>query len=219
MAGVTARPDSGYVGGALRKPHAMALSNQPDAPFRGRSLDAAGSEAPHPGGDPAASIADGRERRLDPRSVQAARLSASIAAAVLVAVLFGIVLALGAIVARRLADVLLLLGGWLAAGILLTVWLLAWPGVSYRHTAYRVSEQGMRIRRGVFWRTVSSVPRSRVQHTDVSQGPIERMFGLATLVVYTAGTHHASVSLNGLAHETALRIRDHLIPGGEDDAV
>jgi len=38
-------------------------------------------------------------------------------------------------------------------------------------------------------------------------------------VIYTAGTHNAAVSLSGLSHETALAIRDHLIVGGQDDAV
>ena len=119
----------------------------------------------------------------------------------------------------REQEILFGLVSLVLASFLVTGLSLWWPALSYRYTAYRVSERGMRIRRGVVWRTVSSVPRSRVQHTDVSQGPIERMFGLATLVIYTAGTHHASVLLSGLAHDTALRIRDHLIAGGEDDAV
>ncbi len=58
-----------------------------------------------------------------------------------------------------------------------------------------------------------------MQHTDVSQGPIERLFELSTLIIYTAGTEHASISLGGLARETAFLIRDHLIEGGVDDAV
>jgi membrane protein YdbS with pleckstrin-like domain len=63
------------------------------------------------------------------------------------------------------------------------------------------------------------VPSSRVQHTDVAQGPVERAFDLATLVVYTAGTQHASVTLNGLKNETALAIRDYLIDRDDDDAL
>ena len=47
---------------------------------------------------------------------------------------------------------------------------------------------------------MTNVPRSRVQHTDVSQGPLERNHGLGTLVVYTAGTDHAKVELGGLDH-------------------
>ena len=63
------------------------------------------------------------------------------------------------------------------------------------------------------------MPRSRVQHTDVSQGPLERHYGLGTLVVYTAGTDHARVSLPGLAHEVAIQLRDDLRPDRHDDVV
>ena len=83
----------------------------------------------------------------------------------------------------------------------------------------QVDAQGIEIRRGVFWRTIISIPRSRVQHTDVSQGPLERTHELGTLVVYTAGTDHARVDLSGLAHARALRIREHLLPKGEADAI
>jgi membrane protein YdbS with pleckstrin-like domain len=94
-----------------------------------------------------------------------------------------------------------------------------WPGIEYRHAAYRVDDRGIEIRRGVVWRRLISVPRSRVQHTDVSQGPLERTHGLGTLVIYTAGTDHARVDLPGLDHAAALRIRAHLLPQGDGDAV
>jgi len=58
-----------------------------------------------------------------------------------------------------------------------------------------------------------------VQHTDVSQGPAERSYGLGTLSVFTAGTDHARVGLSGLDHATALAIRDHLLPREGADAV
>ena len=91
--------------------------------------------------------------------------------------------------------------------------------IAYRHASYKVDGQGIEIRRGVFWRTIINIPRSRVQHTDVSQGPLERTHELGTLVVYTAGTDHARVDLHGLAHARALRIREHLLPREESDAV
>lgn len=100
------------------------------------------------------------------------------------------------------------------------VWFpLRWPELQHRHTSYRVDERGIEIRQGVLWRRAVGVPRSRVQHTDVSQGPLERGFGLGTLQIYTAGTEHARVSLPGLDHATALVVRDHLIAGGHGDAV
>ncbi len=69
----------------------------------------------------------------------------------------------------------------------------------------------LEIHRGVWWRKVITVPRSRVQHTDVTQGPLERRYGLATLVIHTAGTHLSTVRLNGLAKGTAESVRDLLI--------
>ncbi|MYG50257.1 MAG: PH domain-containing protein [Gemmatimonadales bacterium] len=98
-------------------------------------------------------------------------------------------------------------------------WLYRWPVLHHRHASYAVHPDGIEIRKGVIWRQAISVARSRVQHTDVSQGPLERKYGLGTLGVYTAGTDHAKVSLDGLEHETALRIRDHLLPPAGDDAV
>jgi uncharacterized protein len=71
----------------------------------------------------------------------------------------------------------------------------------------------------VVWRRIINVPRSRVQHTDVSQGPLERSHELSTLIVHTAGTEHARVALPGLARATALGLRDQLLPRDDRDAV
>jgi len=109
------------------------------------------------------------------------------------------------------------------------LWLLAvpasalvaffWPPRAYAHTFYRVDAGGIEIRHGVYWRIVLNVPKSRVQHIDVTQGPLERRFELGTLVIYTAGTDHARVSLSGLEHGRAMAIRQHLLPSGTSDAV
>lgn len=163
------------------------------------------------------SIADGVERRLDPRVVQLGRIVGWITTA---SVALGSLLVLTFI--YFVADDL---PGWVMA-LLVVLWVIVilalawsshrWPEVEHRHASYKIDQRGIEIRRGVFWRQVIHVPRSRVQHTDVSQGPIERGFGLGTLVIYTAGTDHARVDLSGLEHATALRIRDYLLPDDED---
>ncbi len=161
----------------------------------------------------APSIADDLEKALDPKSVTAARM----VIAVLMMILAIPLAATGIIIAFGDLESSTFIG--LGVGVLLYAalfaWGLYWPGVRYRYAWYRVAKRGLWIRRGVVWRSEISVPRSRVQHTDVSQGPIDRRFGLATLVLHTAGTQHAAVSLGGLSHTAALAIRDYLI---EDDA-
>ncbi len=108
---------------------------------------------------------------------------------------------------------------WLVLVMLLAWHSYRWPRRAYDHTSYRFDDQGIEIRKGVYWRVVINVPRSRVQHIDVSQGPLERRYGLGTLVIYTAGTEHAKVELEGLAYPRALRIREQLLPSGTADAV
>lgn len=120
------------------------------------------------------------------------------------------------------------LPGWARVGLGM-VWLVAvlsvarlahrWPAREYAHLRYALGADTLRIWSGVYWRRAIEVPRSRVQHTDVSQGPLERRHGLGTLVVYTAGTDHARVALPGLAHEVALALRDELRQDHRDDIV
>ncbi|HEX5720806.1 MAG TPA: PH domain-containing protein [Thermoanaerobaculia bacterium] len=171
---------------------------------------------PEPASEPA-SIADGIERRLDPRVMALNRIVGGIVAA---AISLSQLVAL--LVIYFVADDL---PGWVMA-LFVLLWVIVtlilawsshrWPAVEHRHTSYKLDERGIEIRKGVYWRRVIHVPRSRVQHTDVSQGPIERGFGLGTLVIYTAGTDHARVDLPGLEHATALQIRDYLLPDDED---
>jgi membrane protein YdbS with pleckstrin-like domain len=168
----------------------------------------------------AAPVADGLDRPLDPRVIPLQRIQGGIFIGVVAAVSL-----VGLVITMLTADDL---AGW--AKILMgLLWLILvplgawhahrWPARAYAHTSYRVDDQGIEIRKGVHWRVVINVPRSRVQHIDVSQGPVERRFGLGTLAIHTAGTDHAKVDLEGLEHGLALRIREHLLPSGAGDAV
>ncbi len=164
------------------------------------------------------SIVDGEEHPVDPRSVKVARiigvsLTLLIAMAPLIFVTIG--WALGGI---SNAVYLPLLGSLLLLLVLLVLFTYKWPAARHKRLRYQVDEGGLRIRRGVFWRKVIWIPISRVQHTDVAQGPVQRSFGLATLTVHTAGTAGASISLAGLEHGIATCLCDHLRPDRATDA-
>ena len=167
----------------------------------------------------ALTVADGRERQLDPRSVTVERIGGLIGASVIsVPLLVGGVS--GALFSSAgFAGRVALVGGALLVALFLFSRSIFWPGIAYRYAWWRADERGLRIRRGVIWRTEIFVPKSRVQHTDVSRGPIERGFGLAKLVMHTAGTHDASVVLEGLAEDDAFALRDFLIDVDGGDAV
>lgn len=168
---------------------------------------------------PALEIADGISHPLDPRYVLLERQVGWIATGVLTLVASGAFF-IFLLVGRAGWAAAILVGGLMTAGVVaFGWWQQVWPAVEYRHASYRVDANGLEIRRGVYFRSVTNVPRSRVQHTDVAQGPLQRRFGLATLIVHTAGNDSAVVELPGLTHETALAIRDHLLPGRSEDAV
>jgi uncharacterized protein len=161
-------------------------------------------------------VADGVSRQLDPRWVGVRRLHAAVAGAIFSIASFAALMILWA---ASGAPLLLLVPLWLLLVSALAWHLYRWPAIAHRCASYRVDDNGLEILRGVYWRTITNVPRSRVQHTDVSQGPLERRHGLGTLVVFTAGTQHSEVKLRGLDFGVARRIRAHLLPGSESDAV
>ena len=92
--------------------------------------------------------------------------------------------------------------------VLLLYPVLVAPGRRYRALGYAMDADELRIARGVWTRIETIVPLARVQHVDVSQGPIERTFGVCRLVLHTAGTMHSRVVLPGLARATAEALRD-----------
>ena len=78
---------------------------------------------------------------------------------------------------------------------------------------------GLRVHRGVWWRSEVFVPRTRIQHTDVTQGPIARHYGIAKLKVFTAGTHFGEIEVEGLPHTDAVALRDALLGREGHDAI
>lgn len=90
-----------------------------------------------------------------------------------------------------------------------------------RRTRWRLDARGLQVRRGLVWQGEVLVPRSRVQHLDLERGPIERRYGLATLVMHTAGTRLYALRQSGFADADAVALRDALLPEAEahdDDA-
>ena len=122
----------------------------------------------------------------------------------------GFALPLG-FVAAILSLVFRLDAPWLLAPIAALMGAMggAWLGVKrHRLTRWKLDEDGFALQRGNWWRIESRVPISRVQHLDLKRGPLERMLRLATLVIHTAGTRMAAVSVAGLDGEDAERLRD-----------
>ena len=122
---------------------------------------------------------------------------------------FGLVVRFGA--SALIAPLLIVVAG------LTLSW--AWPEAYYRRLRFGTDASGIAIERGIFWRSRIAVPRARIQHTDVSQGPLQRRFGVGTLKLYTAGSRYTKIELPGLAHAEAVALRDALLAESRDSGV
>jgi len=164
--------------------------------------------------NPAASIeslrADSGFQQFDSRNVSAEKAAGAIfvgivgIAAVVGAIALYFALGFGWIFFTALAVAIFLFG-------ILCYFSIFWPAIEHRHRSWSLTEVGLEVRHGVWWKHMHAIPWARVQHADVSQGPLQRMYGVGTLTIHTAGTSNSSVNLGGLSHEVAIEIRDEII--------
>ena len=99
-------------------------------------------------------------------------------------------------------------GVFVFAGLL--VLLGVYQFLRYRNWGFEVQDDAVYIEHGVLVRVKKVVPFVRIQHIDSRRGPVERGTDLATLVIYTAGSRGADVSIPGLKPERADELREQL---------
>lgn len=155
--------------------------------------------------------ADGRRHRADPRAVDADRCANWWSSGVVIVVLFAAFVAILMAWSPSLLDTIVIgavLGVVAIGATVLGYW---YPRRFYQTYAYRLRPEWIEVRKGICFRRVIAVPRARIQHIDVARGPIARSYGIAKVVLHTAGSMYSDVTIEGLAAETAFRIRDKLI--------
>lgn len=91
-------------------------------------------------------------------------------------------------------------------------WSRKYTYLQWQTTRLRKSELGLELHRGVYWQHKIFIPRERIQHTDITQGPVSRKFHVAELVINTAGNHNYVIKIEGLNFERAKELRLELLP-------
>lgn len=74
-----------------------------------------------------------------------------------------------------------------AALLLLMIPIGIWLPAYYLSIEYRIEPDSVRSRRGVFWKRLTTVPFHKITNIDITQGPLQRAFGIGTVHVQTAG--------------------------------
>lgn len=79
---------------------------------------------------------------------------------------------------------------------------------AFQNLSYAIRGHDLIHRSGWFVERIRTAPFNRVQHSNVTAGPLERRYDLATLILYTAGTEGADIRIAGLKREDAFRLKD-----------
>lgn len=107
--------------------------------------------------------------------------------------------------------------GWAVVGgfwLVVLAWGWVMLGRNWRSWRYAERADDLLISRGVMWREQTVVPYGRMQLVEVTSGPLERRYGLATVQLHTAAAA-TDATIPGLAPEEAERLRDRLTELGE----
>lgn len=91
-------------------------------------------------------------------------------------------------------------------------------GRRFRAWGYAERAEDLLVKRGVMFRRTSVIPYGRMQYLQVTAGPFERAFGLATVQMHTAAAA-SDARIPGLASPEAARLRDQLASFGEAQAM
>ena len=135
------------------------------------------------------------------------------------------------LISRTIVTVVVLLGlligslvvpHWLwYAGMALVVVFGIWRAIvtvrAVRAWGYAERDNDLLVRHGLLIRRLSIVPYARMQYVDVTAGPLERAFQLATVQLHTAAAA-SDARIPGLPADEAARLRDRLTALGEDRA-
>jgi membrane protein YdbS with pleckstrin-like domain len=103
------------------------------------------------------------------------------------------------------------------ATLALAIWRAAVTVRAVRAWGYAERDRDLLVRHGLLVRRLSIVPYARMQFVDVTAGPLERMFDLATVQLHTAAAA-SDARVPGLRPVEAARLRDRLTALGEDRA-
>ena len=84
---------------------------------------------------------------------------------------------------------------------------IVFPALSYKQWRYEVRDIEIELQQGLFIVERTLVPMVRVQHVDISQGPIMKKYGLSSIGISTAATVH---EIPALENEEAEELRHYI---------
>lgn len=92
--------------------------------------------------------------------------------------------------------------------VTLLSWLLGLLG--FYKKGYALREKDVSYRRGLIFHAITTIPLTRIQHSELIRGPVDRFLGLSSVKIYTAGGSSSDMTIPGLNPDVAEKIRDYI---------
>ena len=136
-----------------------------------------------------------------------------IKANLLISIIATIVLTIIALVVQHFATGKISTIGFHASYLIATIGVIAtiWGYLGDKRKAYALRELDISYRNGVIFRKTITQPILRIQHVEITRGPIERKLELATLLLFSAGGSLHTFAIPGLPDERAEQLRQYIL--------
>ncbi len=100
--------------------------------------------------------------------------------------------------------------------LLVMILSLIWIPLYFHRLRYGIEPDVLRMEKGVLWRKRATVPYSKITNVDITQGPLQRLFGVGKLQVQTAGYGgqsggEAEIVFAGVTAEELDTLRDEIM--------
>lgn len=101
----------------------------------------------------------------------------------------------------------------IAMGSVLLLWILNTIVAvkAFNKKRYALRDKDIIYTKGLLWSVRTSVPFNRIQHAELKQGPIERLFKLHSLKIFTAGGQSSDLVIPGLPEQTASKLKEFVL--------
>lgn len=91
-------------------------------------------------------------------------------------------------------------------------------GYSFPFRGYAIRTHDITYRKGWLFRSRTTIPFNRIQHSEISQGPLDRRYHLSSLKIFTAGGSTSDLTIPGLLPEEAQRLHEFITGQTSADA-
>ena len=87
----------------------------------------------------------------------------------------------------------------------------------YGKKGYAIRRHDVLYKSGIWWKRNIYIPKNRIQHVEIKKSPLEDIFGIARLKIFTAGGSGSDMVIPGLLPDVAQRLKENMMQKIADD--